>query len=390
MSVVVGSFGFMSSLVGGVTHPAFAAVDAVNAGLDELAEASLWALPTAELAALVVAVEQVARRVTAAQMTVLGQAESGCVRALTGARSTPLWLRAAADVPVWVGRGRLVLHHQLAGRPLVGAALGAGAVSVEAATAVCAALAGLPAGVPAVQVGSVERLLVDVAAADGAGAVGKWAARIAQQWTPDLLEQREAAARDARFLSVTTGRDGTVGVAGRFDQEAGALLTAVLGALAAPAPAVDGVPDARDAGARWADALLQLCRQATPGLPQVAGERPNVLLTISLETLRDGLTDLDPTAGRSVGAGGGLLGEMLPAPGRPGGAGLLVGGVPISPGLARKILCDANVIPVVCAGASEVLDVGRATRTIPVAIRRALVVRDHCRYECGVGASGWS
>jgi hypothetical protein len=74
----------MSSLVGGVTHPAFAAVDAVNAGLDELAGASLWALPTAELAALVVAVEQVSRRVASAQMTVLGQAESACVRTLTG------------------------------------------------------------------------------------------------------------------------------------------------------------------------------------------------------------------------------------------------------------------------------------------------------------------
>jgi hypothetical protein len=262
------------------------------------------------------------------------------------------------------------LHHQLTGRPLVAAALAAGELSVDAASAVCAAVAGLPVGVPAVQVGSVERLLVDVAAADGTGAVTKWAARIAQQWSPDLLEQREAAARAARFLSVTTGRDGSVGVAGRFDQEGGALLTAVLGALAAPAPAVDGVPDGRDAGARWADALLQLCRHATPDLPQVGGERPNVLLTISLETLRDGLADLDPLAGA------GLSAAMLPAPGRPGGAGLLAGGVPISPGAARKILCDANVIPVVCAGASEVLDVGRATRTIPVAIRRALVLRD--------------
>jgi hypothetical protein len=122
---------------------------------------------------------------------------------------------------------------------------------------------------------------------------------------------------------------------------------------------------------RWADALLQLCRQATPDLPHVGGERPNVLLTISLETLRDGLADLDLPAG----AGGGLAG-MVPAPGRPGGAGLLAGGVVLSPGAALKLLCDANVIPVVCGGAGEVLDVGRATRTIPTAIRRALIVRD--------------
>ncbi len=75
-------------------------------------------------------------------------------------------------------------------------------------------------------------------------------------------------------------------------------------------------------------------------------------------------------------AGAGWLGGMPPAPGRPGGAGLLAGGVAISPDTARKILCDANIIPVVCGGDSEVLDVGRSTSTIPVGIRRALVVRD--------------
>ena len=294
-----------------MTHPAFAAVDAVNAALDELAEASLWSLPTAEAARLVVEVERVARRVASAQLTVLAQGESVAVRTLTGARTTPLWLRAAADVPAWAGRDRLALHRQLANRPLAAAALAAGEVSVEAATAVCAALAALPAQVPAVQVGSVERLLVDVATADGAVAVAKWATRIAQQWAPDLLEQREAAARAGRFLSVVTARDGSVGVSGRFDQEAGALLTAVLGALAAPAAAVDGIPDSRDTGTRWADALVQLCQQATPDLPLVRGERPNVLLTISLETLQAGLSDLE------LAGGGGPVGRDAAGGGPP-------------------------------------------------------------------------
>ena len=230
------------------------------------------------------------------------------------------------------------------------AAFAAGAVSVEAASAVCAAVDALPPEVPALEVGSVEQLLVDVAVSDGAAAVGKWATRITQQWAPDLLAEREAAARQARFLSVVTSADGSVGVAGRFDQEGGALLTAVLGALAAPAPAVDGVPDERDAGARWADALLQLCRQATRGLPEVAGERPNVLLTISLETLRDGLAEATlpagfptlpanfPTLPANFPTVGGGLGGLPPSPGRPGGAGLLAGGVLLSPGAARQDL----------------------------------------------------
>ena len=42
----------------------------------------------------------------------------------------------------------------------------------------------------------------------------------------------------------------------------------------------------------------------------------------------------------------------------------------------RRIACDTQVIPVVMGGPSEVLDVGRAKRTITPAIRRALIARD--------------
>jgi hypothetical protein len=40
------------------------------------------------------------------------------------------------------------------------------------------------------------------------------------------------------------------------------------------------------------------------------------------------------------------------------------------------LACDAAIVPVVLGSASEPLDVGRSTRTIPAAIRRALTVRD--------------
>jgi hypothetical protein len=51
-------------------------------------------------------------------------------------------------------------------------------------------------------------------------------------------------------------------------------------------------------------------------------------------------------------------------------------GVPLSAGLARRLACDATIIPIVLGAASEPLDVGRATRLIPPAIRRALIARD--------------
>jgi len=51
-------------------------------------------------------------------------------------------------------------------------------------------------------------------------------------------------------------------------------------------------------------------------------------------------------------------------------------GAPISAALARRLACDAKVIPVVLGSNSEPLDVGRATRAWPLGVRRALEARD--------------
>ena len=63
------------------------------------------------------------------------------------------------------------------------------------------------------------------------------------------------------------------------------------------------------------------------------------------------------------------------------GAGLLAGhlvgtGEPIPAGVLRRWLCDADLLPVVLGGASEVLDVGRTQRLATPPIRTALEIRD--------------
>jgi hypothetical protein len=58
------------------------------------------------------------------------------------------------------------------------------------------------------------------------------------------------------------------------------------------------------------------------------------------------------------------------------GVGHPVFGAPVSPRTVRKLACDADIIPVVLGSSGEVLDVGRANRFFPPAIRRALVARD--------------
>nr|AKG47143.1 endonuclease [uncultured bacterium] len=48
----------------------------------------------------------------------------------------------------------------------------------------------------------------------------------------------------------------------------------------------------------------------------------------------------------------------------------------LSPEALRMLACDAAVVPIVMNGAGQPLDVGRATRTIPDGLRRAVTARD--------------
>ena len=57
-------------------------------------------------------------------------------------------------------------------------------------------------------------------------------------------------------------------------------------------------------------------------------------------------------------------------------AALLDFGGTLTPESLRMLCCDAAVVPIVLDGAGQPLDVGRATRTIPDGLRRAVAARD--------------
>jgi hypothetical protein len=339
----------MSSLLADQVHPAAEAVATMNAALDAFAEAPLWSMPIRDVGALVIAVEKIVNRVASAKVAAIAQAEKSLVRTLLGAKSTHAWLKAAADVPSWDGRARLQLAHSLESRPLTAAAFAAGEITMASAQEVCTAIEALPASVPAVMSGEVEELLVDTAQQEGQRAVTRRAMEITYRFAPEVLEEQERAAREARSLTLITRADGTVSVRGQLDKEAGALAQAVLGPLAAPAPTIEGMPDLRDAGARYAEAFVRVLQSVTPGLPQVRGERPNVSVTVSLESLQAKVVGCAPA--------------------------MLDSGIPLSIGATLRLLCDANVIPIVLGSNGEPLDIGRLTRNIPTGLRRALVAR---------------
>jgi hypothetical protein len=60
---------------------------------------------------------------------------------------------------------------------------------------------------------------------------------------------------------------------------------------------------------------------------------------------------------------------------------VLADGQPIPAREARRLACDAGIIPVMLGSQSEPLDVGRQARLVPVGLRRALSLRDGgCRF----------
>jgi hypothetical protein len=132
---------------------------------------------------------------------------------------------------------------------------------------------------------------------------------------------------------------------GRADAEGFATIATAVHALSAPVPG-----DTRTPAQRRFDALVQICRGTLDAgtLPMCGGEKPHLAVQVMLETL-EGRTG---TRAADLDWGGPIPGET-----------------------ARRLACDAGITRIITDGASQVLDVGRTTRTIPAAIRRAVVAR---------------
>ena len=172
-------------------------------------------------------------------------------------------------------------------------------------------------------------------------------AHLDQDGPPPGQEPEPAAA--AGELRWRERRDGRLGLEGFLEAEHGAVFRSLIEQFAAPPPATAGIPDPRTAVPRNADALLEVCglARAAQDCPTTAGEPPHLSVTMGWEALRTGR-----------------------------GSVTLDYGTHLSASAARRWAGDAKVIPIVLGGASEPLDVGRAMRTVPLSLRRALVARD--------------
>jgi hypothetical protein len=200
-----------------------------------------------------------------------------------------------------------------------------------------------------------EALLVDAARSldprDLRRAVDYW--KVSADAEEVRREQERAWER--RRLQVSQTIFGMVRVDGDLDPETGqTLLTALRAVQDAEARDADPTDD-RTPGQRRAHALGVICRRwlDDPDRPLIAGERPHINVLVDVRALSG-------RAGHTS-----ELGDLGP----------------VHPALARRLSCDAALSRVVTTGTSEPLDVGRKARLVPVALRRAVTVRDrHCRF----------
>jgi Domain of unknown function (DUF222) len=217
---------------------------------------------------------------------------------------------------------------------------------------------------------------------------------------PEGAEVARQRRHERRGLWLAPTLDDMVAVKGLLEPEAGQLVRAALEPLARPADAEDD----RNGDQRNADALAELARRSLEGgwLPKAGGVRPQLLVTIDLDSLlgnsgsRGGDTGwagpLDPEACRRLACDGAVTRVLVtrrpagPVGGGchgPGGChgtgpGLGLGLESAAPeGLQARLRAALTLLPPTLGGApSQPLDVGRSTRVVQPAQRAALAVRD--------------
>ncbi|MGH3833440.1 MAG: DUF222 domain-containing protein [Pseudonocardiaceae bacterium] len=250
---------------------------------------------------------------------------------------------------------QLAPRHTLSGEvpppalPNTAAALAAGEIGPAQVRVITETMNAIPTSVGATDRETAEAELARYARSFDPTSLHKIGRHILAHLDPDGPQPREPEPTTTGELRLRERRDGRLGLDGFLEPEHSAAFRALIEQFSSPRPAAEGIPDPRTTDQRNADALLEVCglARAAQDCPTTAGEPPHLTVTLDWEALRTGL-----------------------------GVATLDYGTPLSASEARRWACDAKIIPIVLGGASEPLDVGRAMRTVPLSLRRALVARD--------------
>ncbi len=357
---------------------------AVEDVLKECARVAPWARSSQELIDGLDRVHVLASQLAFLGLELLREIDGRGIPKAQGASGTAAWLRDRYRLSPGTASQQVKLAAALDCQlPEAAAALAAGSINAEQAQLIAKAVPDLPVEYRA----DGEKFLVAQCAQLGPKELGRVTDRLLERIAPHAVEQRaaeqlarsEQRAYADRCLHLTQIHgDARVRVSGWLDRESAAILRAAIDPLCAPrsspihsdlrsadprsadprnadpgTPGPRGAdsynPDPRSPGQRRADALVDVCRLALAcgDLPDNGGDRPQVVVTVDIDTLREQT-----------------------------GAATFDDGTALSPTAARRLACDARILPAILGDTGQVLDLGRERRLFTGPLRRALVLRD--------------
>jgi hypothetical protein len=331
----------------------------LRSALDELRGEDVRSLPDDALAGHLDEIERAGRILEFERCRGLAEVERRKLYTADGHLSAAAWLAQRQGLSRSAAEGRLRRARALQTMPSVAHAFAEGDVSESAVHMLASAREAAP-----VAFARSEEALAEAARTMTFGELR----RVTETWQaaadPDRALEEEERRHERRRLDIYPTADGMTGVHAELDAEGGqGLITAIRAQMDAETRTASG-PDLRTPTQRRADAIGEICRRwlASRERPNIGGERPNVVVTIDLETLVD-------RSGRRA---------EMPDTGS------------ITPEAARRLACDADVTRVITRAASEPLELGRRTKVVPPGLRRAIAVRDGgCRFPgCG-RPPGW-
>ncbi len=283
---------------------------------------------------------------------------------IQGFQSCAHWLSWRVGWDLATARDRVRVAHQLAALPKVQAAMEAGEVSYSKVRAIAR-----------VATPQTEETLLAYAEYAPAAQLEKICQKL--RTVNRAIETRESGKRhdpQERYVQTRPMEDGMVCVRAVLRPEEAAMVMRVLEAAAKTCKEVED-PKRR---ANRADGLMAVIQGYARG-EQLARAPVELLVTVPAASLQAG------SEGSPVSAETGTTDEAAPLneasfaevtdlPELPDGNA-------VSAEAARRLACDAGVVIVEVDERGEPLSVGRRTRTIPAAIKRALLVRDKtCRF----------
>jgi hypothetical protein len=294
------------------------------------------------------------------------------------APSTASWLRNRLHLGVGAATSFVRTARALFRGPLTktAEALTSGALSVAHASVLAHGTHDLPDQVAA----ETEPVLLDAARRLDPPRLRRAVTHLRSVADPDGAASQAERRHGRRGLWLAPTWEGMVALQGLLEAEAGQILLAALEPLARPHNAADP----RSGDQRRADALTELARRPLEGgqLPQTGGVRPQLLVTVDLDSLLGrpgavggelgGAGSLAPEACRRLACDSALTRVLVTRQDQPGGdAG------PAAMGLQGRLRAAMALLPPVLGGVpSQPLDVGRSSRVISPAQRSALAVRD--------------